>query len=708
MTRSSQWLGNASYLQKWLILGVLIGTMAGVGAVVFYEALLACTHFFLGTLAGYHVPTPAGEGGRTASASFTRPWALPLVVGLGGLLGAILVFRFAPEAEGHGTDAAISSVHHNPRGIRFRAVIVKIVASALTIGSGGSGGREGPTGQISAGFASLLARELDLSPADARIAVVTGIGSGIGAIFGAPLGGAVLATEILYRDDFDAEALLPSFVASLVGYVIFGAAVGFTPLFGFAGSYHFSDPTHLVWFALIGVLGGLIGLLYAKSFYGISDLFGQMQIPRWVKPAIGGVIVGLIALAIPEVLGTGYGWIQQGLGHQLLTLPLWIVLILPFARILATGLSIGSGGSGGIFGPGMVIGAFIGASVWRLFDPIIPSMGHNPAPYVIIGMMCCFGGISRAPLAVMLMVAEMTGSLSILGPAMIAVGLAWFIVRRSDDTIYRSQLKTRADSPAQRLLIGMPVLANVLVRQAMAPPRLVITGEISMGSARNQLEQAGLNEAPVVDGKGRFEGTVSLCSLVEENDDRTDRRLASVVDVSAPTVSESAHLDVAVDAMTSSTQHWVSVLDANRKVIGTIATSDVVRGYRLGLLASLQGLNVDGDTGGSDWVLIEPGSQLVGRPLREARLPISIIVTTVQRHGDLVVPDGGTVLESGDVLVLIGRPSDIDAIRTIASRSEKCANGPPLPDEISAARCEPMSKKKESDVGSEESTIGPH
>ena len=174
-----------------------------------------------------------------------------------------------------------------------------------------------------------------------------------------------------------------------------------------------------------------------------------MNLPRWIKPAIGGVMVGFIALAIPEVLGTGYGWIQQGLGHQLLTLPLWIVLILPFARILATGLSIGSGGSGGIFGPGLVIGAFIGASVWRLFEPIVPSMGHNPAPYVIIGMMCCFGGISRAPLAVMLMVAEMTGSLSLLGPAMIAVGLAWFIVRRSDDTIYRSQLKSgRCPSPA--------------------------------------------------------------------------------------------------------------------------------------------------------------------------------------------------------------------------------------------------------------------
>ena len=164
-------------------------------------------------------------------------------------------------------------------------------------------------------------------------------------------------------------------------------SVGFTPLFGFDESYHFvRSRLTCVWFALIGVLGGLIGLLYAKGFYGIAALFGRLATSRrWVKPAIGGVIVGCIALVIPEVLGTGYGWIQQSLGHQLLSLPLWIVLVLPFARILATGLSIGSGGSGGIFGPGMVIGAFIGASVWRLFEPIVPSMGHNPAPYVIVG-----------------------------------------------------------------------------------------------------------------------------------------------------------------------------------------------------------------------------------------------------------------------------------------------------------------------------------
>jgi chloride channel protein, CIC family len=666
MTRASRWLSGASYLQKWIVLGTLIGAMAGVGAIVFYEILVACTHFFLGVLAGYQVPNPAGEGGQMASASFARPWALPLIVGIGALLGALLVFRIAPEAEGHGTDAAISAVHHNPRGIRFRAVIVKIVASAVTIGSGGSGGREGPTAQISAGFASLLARELDLSQADARTAVVTGIGSGIGAIFGAPLGGAVLATEILYRDDFEGAALLPSFVASMVGYVIFAGVVGFTPLFGFNESYHFVDPVDLLWFGLIGVLGGLIGLLYAKSFYGIAEVSAGIHLPSWLKPAIGGVMVGGIALFIPEVLGTGYGWVQQSLDQRLLSLPLWIVLILPFARILATGLSIGSGGSGGIFGPGLVIGAFIGASVWRLFEPIVPSMGHNPAPYVIVGMMCCFGGISRAPLAVMLMVAEMTGNLSLLAPAMVAVGLAWFIVRRSDDTIYRSQLKSRADAPAQRLLLGMPILANVSVHQAMAPPKLVMRGSSSLLVARHKMESAGVSGAPVVDDQDRLEGTVALRDLLRIGRDR-DSKIGALVDVSTPTVAENEHLDVAVDAMATASQHWVPVLDSARRVIGTIATSDVVRGYRLGLLARLQNMNAEGGANGTDRVRIESDSPLAGQPLRKSGLPVTIIVTSIVRNQDLVVPSGNTVIEVGDELALIGSPPDIDDFRVAAS-----------------------------------------
>lgn len=444
--RLARWISRASYVQRWIVLGVAIGAIAGAGAVVFYTALKLSTHLLLGVIAGYTVPSPIGEGNVIGSASPAHAWLLPLIAALGGLASGVLVFAFAPEAEGHGTDAAIAAVHHNPRGVRLRAIAVKLLASALTIGSGGSGGREGPTGQISAGFGSLLARTLDLSPEDSRTAVATGIGAGIGSIFGAPLGGAVLAAEILYRDDFDASALLPCFVASAVGYLIFGSVEGFGALFGSHGGYVFSEPSQLGWFVLIGVLAGLIGLLYARSFYGIASLFAGSPLPRWLNPAIGGLLVGASAIVVPEVLGTGYGFVQKALGAQLSSIPLWIVLALPLIRILATSLSIGSGGSGGIFGPGMVIGAFIGAAVWRLFAPVFPSLGHDPAPYVIVGMMACFGSIARAPLAVMLMVAEMTGSIGIVLPAMLAVGVASLIVKHTDTTIYASQLHNRQDA----------------------------------------------------------------------------------------------------------------------------------------------------------------------------------------------------------------------------------------------------------------------
>jgi H+/Cl- antiporter ClcA/predicted transcriptional regulator len=654
-------VGSASYLKKWSVLGVVIGAVAGLGAIVFYEALVVSTHFFLNVLVGYQVPTPKGEGGLAASSSPARPWALPLTAGVGALVGAVLVFRIAPEAEGHGTDAAISAVHHNPRGVRFRAVVVKIVASALTIGSGGSGGREGPTGQISAGFGSLLARFLDLEPADGRIAVATGIGSGIGAIFGAPLGGAVLATEILYRDDFDPAALLPSFIASVVSFVVFGAAEGFSPLFGYVATYHFTDPVQLLWFALIGLLAGLIGLLYAKGFYGLADLFKRSPLPRWVAPALGGLMVGAIAIAVPQVIGTGYGWVQQCLTHNSIeAIPLWIVLVVPFARILATGLSIGSGGSGGVFGPGIVIGAFLGAAVWRLFYPVFPSMGHDPAPYVIVGMMSCFGGISRAPLAVMLMVAEMTGSLSILTPAMIAVGISWLIVRRSDDTMYRSQLKSRSDAPAQRLLAGMPLLGAIPVARAMAEPQLVITAQRSIDSVRRALADASLSGAPVVDQAGRLEGTVARSRLEKAGDGR--QGVGDLVDAGSPTVSDTSRLDVALESLTAAPESWVPVLDDERRVVGTLSISDVVRAYRQELVTSAERVSVLGAIAGAAQVTVTEASPIAGKTLRQAGLPAGLLITSISRGDTVFFPTGDAILAVGDQLTVIGEGLDLTRI----------------------------------------------
>jgi len=676
-----------SYLPKWLVLASVIGVIAGAGAVVFYEALSISTHLFLGLLAGYHVPTPAGEGNAVGSAHYARPWAVPLAVVLGALASGFIVFTWAPEAEGHGTDAAIDAVHHDPRGIRLRAVIVKIVASALTIGSGGSGGREGPTAQISAGFGSLLSRVLDLSPEDGRIAVSVGIGSGIGAIFSAPLGGAVLAADIVYREDFEFEALLPGLFASIIAYAIFGAVFGYQPLFAIPGGYHFHQPVQLVWFAVIGLLAGGLGLLYSKSFYGIVGLSHRLPFSKKLRPALGGLLVGLMALGLPEVLGTGYGWVQKGLGTEMLQTPLLIVLALPLARILATGLSIGTGGSGGVFGPGMVIGAFTGLAVWRLLEPFAPGVGHTPAPFVIVGMMAVFGGISRAPIAVMLMVAQMTGSIALLGPAMIAVAISWFIVDRADDSIYRSQPRARASSPASPLQFGLSLLSTLGVASVAKGPTVLLREHTPASEALRALREAHLPGAPVVDAHGTYLGTADVDDIASLASQGPDLPVARVLDGTTTTVALGATLDVGLETLTQTGDRWVTVASKNRRVVGILAISDLARAYRQALDANVGEISQVTAHAVAIEERVGPRSELIGQPLRTAPLPPGCVVITVKRGDELLFATGATTLAEADVVSALSSLQSADAVRQLL-------RGAPEPEQGQAEANQPSSRAR--------------
>jgi H+/Cl- antiporter ClcA len=658
-------LRRAGYLRKWLVLGVLIGIVAGFGAIAFSAALRWATHLLLGVIGGYTPPAPAGEGATLGSGShFTRPWAIPFVVGLGGLVSGILVFGFAPEAEGHGTDAAVGAVHHGPKGIRGRVSFVKILASAITIGSGGSGGREGPTAQISAGFGSMLGRWLDLTPSDARIAVTVGIGSGIGAIFRAPLGGAVLGAEVLYREDVEADALIPSLIASIVGFAVFGAAEGFSPIFGTTG-YHFHQPAELIYYAVIGVTGGLLGRLYARSFYGLAHLNRRVPGSPLIKPAVAGLMVGVIALVVPEVLATGYGWVQVAMTGAILTLPLWVVIALPFAKILATSLSIGSGGSGGIFGPGMVIGGFLGAAVWRLAHDL-PAVPHSPAPFVVVGMIACFGSIAHAPLAVMLMVAEMTGTLEMLAPAMVAVGLASVVV--GDATIYESQLRNRTESPAHRFRFGLPLLASLPVTEAMRPPRLVLAQDVTAREACEQLVELGLAGAPIGDRSGVYQGSVDV-DLVASAD--PEGRVGSLTDGHHSSVPDDATLDAVVEIFSTEHVAWVPILDAERRIVGIVSTADLIGAYRHSLAASLRSLRsifsgsilVEGE--------VRSGSEAVDRTIADAGWPPGTVVVAIQRGEQLIFPEPTTTIREDDVLsALVPSSAEQRLRRALGAESE--------------------------------------
>ncbi|HEU0113119.1 MAG TPA: chloride channel protein, partial [Thermomicrobiales bacterium] len=562
-------------------------------------ALDVATHFFLGGIVGYLPPAPVGEG-EPILRPMARPWLLPMVTALGGLLSGIIVFSLAPEAEGHGTDAAIAAILHKGGRLRARVAPVKIVASAITIGSGGSGGREGPAAQISATFGSILSGWLRLNPADRRIAVAAGMGAGIGAIFRAPLGGALMACEILYLHDLEVEALIPALIASIVGYSVFGAIEGWQPIFGAQPGLGFDHPLTLVYYAALGVCCGVVGLLYARSFYGVEAVFHRLGLPRWLKPALGGLIVGLLGLVVQGAIHTGYGWVQIAMGPRLLTLPLWLVLALPFAKILATSLSIGSGGSGGIFGPGMVIGAFLGAAFWRLGHGLLPGLPDNPAPFVIIGMIALFGGIAHAPLAMLLMVGEMTGNLSLLAPAMVAVALSTALV--GDATIYRSQAPNRASAPAHRVRLSFPLLSSLLVRDAMTPA------------------------AP----------------LAPEGEPPVD-------------VAPDDGLDVALETMADAGTGVAAVVDRGAP-IGSLTARDIVAAYKNALARGIRRAERLGPESALLEARIDAGSPLAGRELRHIRFPPTTLVVSIVREGETLFPRAATRLEAGDqVLLMTGR-----------------------------------------------------
>ena len=443
-------------IPRLLLIGLLVGAVSGVGAVFFFKGIALGSQFLLHNILGYRYPT---EGLNFADAASWAPpetvWLILPILLLGALISGLIVWKFAPEAEGHGTDAALKAYHGDGK-IRWRVPFVKALSSIITISSGGSAGCEGPTAQISAGFGSILADIMKLSPRERRIAIAVGIGGGVGAIFKAPLGGAVLAAEILYLRDFKYDALLPAFVSSLTGYAIFGLFEGFTPLFGTADMGW--TAVQLPFFLLLGILSAGMGYLYIKTFYGTKTLFDaaekKYRIPKFLKPVIGAGIFGLIIILLaylsPETLivgvgclGTGYGFVQLALYNLL---PFTVLLLLPFVKILATALTIGSGASGGVFAPGLAVGGFLGGALGSGLHLLFPELvGASAIPvFVVIGMIAVFGSVSHAPVAVLLMVLEMTGSFDLAIPAVLAVTAATVLLK--NHTIFQEQRISRKNN----------------------------------------------------------------------------------------------------------------------------------------------------------------------------------------------------------------------------------------------------------------------
>jgi len=570
-----------------LIVGLLIGLVAGLGATAFFYLIQFVTDTLLGGITGFYPPNPLGE--PPAPSSVHPHFALvPVSTLIGGILAGLVVYTLAPEAEGHGTDAAIEAFHRKDGVIRRRVPIVKTLASAFTIGSGGSGGREGPTAQIAAGFGSFIADLFKLSAKDRRVAVAAGIGAGIGAIFKSPFGGSILSGEILYSGgDIEVEALIPAFIASPLGYVIFASFTGFTPIFGSSVHYVFTKPQNLLIYALLGVVCGFTGRLYTTSFYYFKSLFAHIKTSKFVKPALGALLAGIIGVFFPEVLGLGYGFLQyliQGDFKALLTnyvtLPLIVTLILiVLLKILATSLTVGSGGSAGVFAPSLVIGGFIGATLWVVVNTLLPGWIPIPAPLVIVGMMAFFAGVGRTPIAVILMVSEMTGTLNLLAPSMVAVIISYFVTGPKY-TIYRSQVPNRAASPAHRGEYSVPLLTRIYVVDAMNPAVITAAPDNTVEEAYNIMLEKGFRGMPVVSGE-RLVGIVTLSDIMRvPRDKMAQTKISSIMTQRVVTVNPSETL---FDALEKMTLNGVGRLPVTSKeddrLLGIITRTDIVKTY---------------------------------------------------------------------------------------------------------------------------------
>ncbi|MBN2615118.1 MAG: chloride channel protein [Bacteroidales bacterium] len=437
--------------KKFLLFdSILLGVVGALGAQLFLYLLHLVMGFSLQDLAGYQAPGLPNMGESVVEVTHKYSGLIILgVIVVGALISGYLIYTFAPEAEGHGTDTAVRAFHRTGGRIRWRVTPLKILASALTIGTGGSAGREGPTALFSAGIGSIYATVKNSSNHERRLLVLIGMAAGLSAIFRAPIGTAIFAIEVLYNDmDFEADALVYTLLGSLVAYMVTGFFTGWEPLFIIPKDLMATDLTTFFYLLILGLLSGILGMILPNLFYGVRDLFHKIRIKPHFKPAIGALGVGLIALALPQVLGGGYGWIQKAIdGH----IVLWMLPVILIAKMLSFALTVSSGGSGGVFAPSLFVGAFLGSFVALLF-------GQPPAIFAVIGMAAVFGSSARVPLATLIMVTEMTGGYTLLAPAALTVLIAYLlqshlvrVLKLKYESLYEGQVPDKSFSPVHQI-----------------------------------------------------------------------------------------------------------------------------------------------------------------------------------------------------------------------------------------------------------------
>ncbi|NMI01794.1 chloride channel protein [Pseudonocardia acidicola] len=551
-------------------LALLIGAGAGLGAVVFRYLILWFTELFTGR-ADY------SDAGRVASPHFPGLGVFFLLLApvIGGLLYGPLVNRFAREARGHGVPEVMFAVARNRGRIPARVAVVKSLASALCIGSGGSVGREGPIVQIGSALGSSIGQWLRVPDHRLRLMVACGAAGGISATFNAPIAGVFFGLELILRS-FSAEAfgvvVLSSVTAAAVGRAVLGSAP-FIVLPGFT----MHSPLEYLCYAGLGLLAGLLGWAFARVLYAIEDLCDwAWRGPEWLRPAVGGLLLGGLLLVLPQMYGVGYPVLEKGVtgGYAL-----GFLLVLLVGKMIATSLTIGIGGSGGVFAPSLFVGAMGGTAFGMVMQAAFPALHISPGAYGLVGMAAVFAGASHAPITAVLIVFELTGQYSIILPLMAAVVLATGMSHLvSRETIYTLKLLRRGvDLNADHDAAARPdVLHTLTVGQAMRPLPAPLAASAGHAEIVERLAAARYGALPVLDDEG-YRGAVTATALNGTDDgDRTAVELARDL----PPLRADRTLDDALDALREHEGTGLPVVAADGgEPIGWLDHRDVLAAY---------------------------------------------------------------------------------------------------------------------------------
>jgi len=571
---------------RLVIYSPIVGIVAGLGAAFFFWVLLWMQNFALGGIEGYYPPPAGSEKMVHPPQDPTHWWAVLLVPTVGGLACGFLVYTFAPETEGHGTDAIVKAFHRARGFIRARLPFVKTAASIITIGTGGSAGREGPIGQIGAGFGSFLATKLGLSDRERRLLMLSGAAGGIGAIFRAPLGGALYISEVLYSSTaLEAAAVIPCFIGSIVAYTVFSLIFGTALAFKTPNDLFFSHFEELPFYLVFALICAVVGYVYTLTFYGLRDkFFHKIPIPNHFKPAIGGLLVGVIALWYPHVMSGGYGWIQAAIDDNMGWT--WeLMLILCFAKILATSCTISSGGSGGVFAPSLFIGAMLGGAFGQACHQMFPEIITRPEAFVLVGMGGFFAGVARVPLTAMLMVCEMSGNYGLLVPLML-VCIVNVAVLSSRWSLFEEQVPGPIDSPAHQGDFVIDVLEQIHVRDVMKLDRKLdlVPENTPLTEILRIASFAECSYFPVVDNEQKMVGIFSLRDLRAVLTGNGSGDLIVAADIATQpvlTVTPEDDLNSVMRTFTQKNIYYLPIVESDNKghVLGMLNRRDVIAAY---------------------------------------------------------------------------------------------------------------------------------